>query len=143
MFRMPRNVLESFQKYTGWTNDSSLVPNNLSIVEPGLYYNTSFNGTLRFTLKGGLVVEIPNEELAYPLRGIDVNGKRVLQNNVTVVNIFNQEAPQGTAVLGKVFLSQACFMLPMVVLYETLRLTMFVRCIWLSIMAHSNFNWHV
>lgn len=75
-------------------------------MEPGLYYNTSFNGSLIFTLADGLEVEIPAYEMAGPLRGIDSSGQRVLQNNVTSVNIFNQNAPENTASLGKVFLSQ-------------------------------------
>jgi hypothetical protein len=106
LFRLPGTVIDLFQEHTGLRNDPSLVSNQLLVVEPGLTFNSSFNGTLRFTLKNGPVVEIPNEELAQQLRGIDQTGKRVLQNNVTVVNIFNETAPEGTAVLGKVFLSQ-------------------------------------
>jgi len=83
-----------------------MVSPDLYVVEPGLYYNSTFNGSLIFTLDGGLEVEIPSYELAWPLRGIDRNGQRIPQNNVTVVNIFNANAPQGTASLGKVFLSQ-------------------------------------
>jgi hypothetical protein len=96
-----------------------LISNQLYIVEPGLVYNTSFNGTLRFQLKNGPTIEIPSEELAQPVRGIDPTGKRVLQNNVTVVNIFNESAPEGTAVLGKTFLSQACFARQMIFSYST------------------------
>jgi hypothetical protein len=69
-------------------------------------------------LKNGLVIDIPNEELSQPARGIDPTGERVLQNNVTVVNILNQEAPEGRAMLGKVFLSQACFTLPIIFMCE-------------------------
>ena len=79
------------------------------MVEPGLYYNSEFNGTLKFSLQGGLEVEIPSEELAWPVRGLDINGKKVFQDNITVVNIFNETAPENTATLGKVFLSQVCF----------------------------------
>jgi hypothetical protein len=71
-----------------------------------LYYNTSFNGSLIFTLQDGFVVEVPQYELAVPVRGLDPKGQRVLQSNITVVNIFNNSAPEGTATLGKVFLSQ-------------------------------------
>ena len=106
LFRLPEDVLRSFQQTTGWVNDSSLLSNQLYVVEPGLYYNSSFNGSLIFKLRDGPTVQIPNEELTWPVRGIDPSGKRILQNNATVVNIFNQEAPEGTAVLGKVFLSQ-------------------------------------
>ena len=103
LFRLPGTVTDLFQEHTGLRNDPSLVSNELLVVEPGLTFNSSFNGTLRFTLKNGPVVEIPNEELAQQLRGIDQTGKRVLQNNVTVVNIFNETAPEGTAVLGESF----------------------------------------
>lgn len=106
MFRLPPNVFEAFQTSTQWINDTSLVSPELYIVEPGLYYNTSFNGSLIFKLPDGLEVEIPNYELAGPLRGIDRNGQRVLQNNITAVNIFDENAPEDTATLGKVFLSQ-------------------------------------
>jgi hypothetical protein len=78
----------------------------LYIVEPGLNYNSTFNGSLIFTLDNGLEVEIPSYEMAGPLRGINPNGQRVLQNNVTTVNIFFENAPENTASLGKVFLSQ-------------------------------------
>jgi hypothetical protein len=87
-------------------NDSSLVPPDLYIVEPRLNYNTSFNGSLVFTIRGGLEVEIPSHELAGPMRGIDKRGKRVIQENITTVNIFNENSPDNTASLGKVFLSQ-------------------------------------
>jgi hypothetical protein len=83
-----------------------LVPPDLYIVEPGLNYDTGFNGSLVFTLRGGLEVEIPSYELAGPLQGIDKNGKRVIKNDITTVNIFNENAPENTATLGKVFLSQ-------------------------------------
>jgi hypothetical protein len=69
-------------------------------------------------VQNGPVIDIPNEKLSQPARGIDPTGKRILQNNVTVVNIFNQEAPEGRAVLGKVFLSQACFTLPIIFMCE-------------------------
>jgi hypothetical protein len=77
-------------------------------VEPGLYYpqTKGFNGSLIITLSNGFEVEIPNNELSNPLRGINTNGARVLQPNITEVNIFSQNAPLNTAVLGKVFLSQ-------------------------------------
>ena len=88
-----------------------MVPSDLYVVEPGLNYDTPFNGSLIFTLDG-LEVEIPAYEMAGPLRGIDQNGKRVLQENVTAVNIFHQNAPQDTASLGKVFLSQECGPIP-------------------------------
>ena len=107
MFRFPSNVVEQFQTSIGLSNDSSLVSPQLYIVEPGIYYNTSFDASLVFTLAGGLEVVIPSHELLGPLRGIDQNGMRVLQSNVTMVNIFSGSVPLDTATLGKVFLSQA------------------------------------
>jgi hypothetical protein len=77
-------------------------------VEPGLYYpqTKGFNGSLIIKLSSGFEVEIPNYELAHPLRGIDTNGVRVLQPNITEVNIFSENAPLDTATIGKVYLSQ-------------------------------------
>lgn len=106
MFRLPGSVIEIFQASTGWKNNTSLVSPELYIVEPGLNDNNSFNGSLIFTLNGGLKVQIPSYEMAGPLRGIDPTGHRILQSNVTTVNIFDQGAPLNTATLGKVFLSQ-------------------------------------
>jgi len=108
LFRLPAQQLQAFRRETHWINDSSAVSDQIYIVEPGLYYNTGFEGSLIFTLQDGFVVEVPQYELAVPVRGLDPNGQRVLQSNVTVVNIFNNSAPEGTATLGKVFLSQAC-----------------------------------
>lgn len=107
LFRFPQTVLQSFQTVTGWSGNTTVDP-NLYIAEPGLNYPqmTGFNGSLIFTLDDGYEVEIPNDELSNPLRGIDTNGARVLQPNITEVGIFYQEAPLNTAVLGKVFLSQ-------------------------------------
>jgi hypothetical protein len=107
LFRFPSNVIGLFNTSIGLKNDTSLVSPELYIVEPGIYYNTSFNGSLVFTLAGGFEVEIPSYELAGPLRGIDQTGKRVLQSDVTMVNIFESSAPLNTATLGKVFLSMA------------------------------------
>jgi hypothetical protein len=80
-------------------------------VEPGLYYpqTKGFNGSLIITLSNGFEVEIPNHELSNPLRGIDANGARVLQPNITEVNIFSEDAPLNTATLGKVYLSQVSY----------------------------------
>lgn len=111
LFRLPKTIIDLFQEYTGLKNDPSLVSDQLLIVEPGLTFNGSFNGSLTFSIKNGPVVEVPNEEITQILWGIDKTGKRVLQNNVTVVNIFNTTAPEGTATLGKVLLSQASFSL--------------------------------
>lgn len=77
--------------------------------EPGLLYpsTTGFNGSLLITLNNGFEVEIPNDELQHPLRGIAPNGTRVLgDRNTTEVNIYWTAAPLQAAVLAKVFLSQ-------------------------------------
>jgi hypothetical protein len=81
----------------------------IQVIEPGLFYpaDVGFNGSLIFSLNNGLEVEIPNWELQHPLKGIDPSGAIVTQSNITEVNIFSQSAPLNTAVLGKVFLSQA------------------------------------
>ncbi|KIN02425.1 hypothetical protein OIDMADRAFT_122224 [Oidiodendron maius Zn] len=110
LFRFPQTILQAFQTVTGWSSNTTPDP-NLYIAEPGLNYPqmTGFNGSLIFTLNDGYEVEIPNDELSNPLRGIDTNGARVLQPNITEVGIFYQEAPLNTAVLGKVFLSQVSY----------------------------------
>ena len=118
MFRFPTNTFSKFQEATNWSNHTS-VPDDLLVVEPGLYYNLSFNGSLIFTLSDGLEIDIPNEELAGPVRGINQSGNRVLQNNITVVNIL-ENVVDDTASLGKVFLSQVCSTLLIIFLYEVL-----------------------
>jgi hypothetical protein len=113
LFRLPQTVLQSFQEATGWSTDTAAdIDSDLYVVEPGLYYpqTKGFNGSLIFTLNNGFIVEIPNEELANPLRGIDLNGARRLQPNITEVNIFSLGDPLNTAVLGKVFLSQVSYL---------------------------------
>ena len=96
-----------FQQNTGWTNHTNIGP-DLLVTEPGLFYPSSvgFDGSLIISLNNGFEVEIPNEELQHPVRGLDRNGTRILQNNVTEVNIYSKPAPLDAAVLGKVFLSQ-------------------------------------
>jgi hypothetical protein len=113
LLRLPQTLLQAFQESTGWSPNTKADP-NLLVVEPGLYYElaNSFNGSLVITLSDGDVVVIPNEELSNPLRGIDANGKRSLNTNISMVNIFHQEAPLNTAVLSKVFLSQVSDALP-------------------------------
>ncbi len=118
MFRFPSITFGTFQEATNWSNDTS-VPDDLHVVEPGLYYNSSFNGSLIFTLSDGLEIEIPSEELAGPVRGIDQSGNRVLQNNITMVNIF-ENIVDDTASLGKVFLLKACSTLLIIFLYDVL-----------------------
>jgi hypothetical protein len=118
LFRLPTITFGKFQEATNWSNDIS-VPDDLLVVEPGLYYNSNFDGSLIFTLSDGLEIEIPNEELAGPVRGIDQSGNRVLQNNITVVNIL-ENIVDDTASLGKVSLSQACSTLLIIFLYEIL-----------------------
>lgn len=110
-------MLEQFQLATNWSNHTS-VAEDLYVVEPGLYYDSDFNGTLKFSLQGGLDVEIPNKEMAWPVRGLDATGKKVLQDNITVVNILHKIAPKDMATLGKVFLSQACSTPMIIIPYE-------------------------
>jgi hypothetical protein len=104
-FRLPENILGQFKTATNWSSETS-VAQGIYVVEEGLYY-VNFQGSLTFSLQGGLEVVIPTEELAWPVRGLDSIGKKVLQNNITVVNIFSDSAPEDTASLGKVLLSQA------------------------------------
>ncbi|MCJ1246763.1 hypothetical protein MMC30_003972 [Trapelia coarctata] len=107
LFRLPPTVLQLFKENTGW-KDATTVDSDLLVAEPGLLYPRSvgFNGSLIFLLNNGLEVEIPNEELQHPVRGINENGTRILQDNITEVNIYSQPAPLDMSVLGKVFLSQ-------------------------------------
>jgi len=73
---------------------------------------TGFNASLIIQLSNGFEVEIPNYELSNPLRGIDVNGARMLNPNITQVNIFSEKAPLDTATLPKIFLSQVSYLNP-------------------------------
>jgi hypothetical protein len=47
--------------------------------------------------------------MSNPLRGINANGERVLQSNVTKASVFFENAPLDTMVLGKVALSQVSY----------------------------------
>ncbi|KAJ9644545.1 hypothetical protein H2201_000319 [Coniosporium apollinis] len=107
LFRMLPYVLDDFRQNTDWSNDT-VVPNDLYVVEPGLLYpsNVGFDGSLVFSLEDGWDVEVPNEELQHPLRGLDADGQMQLRNNTTEVNIFAEPALLDKAVLGKAFLSQ-------------------------------------
>lgn len=78
-------------------------------MEPGLLFpaREDFTGSLVIKLSDGFVVEIPPEEMARPLPGIDQSGKRVLQTNLTEVAVFrSRDAPLSKMALGKAFLSQ-------------------------------------
>lgn len=103
-------TLGLFQQKTAWSAQTTHDP-NIFVTEPGLLYPSSvgFNGSLLFQLNNGFEVEIPNEELQHPVRGLNQNGARVLQNNVTEMNIYAQAAPLDSAVLGKAFLSKVPF----------------------------------
>jgi hypothetical protein len=83
---------------------------HLANLEPGLVYPRSaaaaFNGSMRITLKGGLVVDIPVHEMQRPLRGLNSDGKPVLDPELTELQIYGREAPVFAPVLGKAFLSQ-------------------------------------
>lgn len=108
--QFPLSTLQIFQRETGYNSNTKSDPNILHS-EPGLYYphTNHFNGSLIFKLNDGLEVEIPNEELSNPLRGLDSNGEIALQPNITEVNIFRQEVTTGAAAtLGRIFLSQVC-----------------------------------
>jgi hypothetical protein len=79
-----------------------------------LYPSTNrFNGSLIITIDGGklgpLNLTIPNQEMSNPLRGINTNGERVVQPNVTEASVFFENAPLDTMVIGKVGLSQVSF----------------------------------
>jgi len=108
---LPTNVHELFQESSGWSAQTVSDPSIL-VLEPGLIYPNypnstgGFNGSLIVTLNNGFQVEIPNYELQHPLRGLAANGSRVLNPNITEVQIFADPLPLGTAVLGKVYLSQ-------------------------------------
>ena len=81
------------------------------MVEPGLWYprDRKLNFSLVFKLNHDFEIEIPNEELVHPLGGIVQDWKRVLQDNITEVNISNQTALFDTAVLPRAFLSRVSF----------------------------------
>ena len=130
-------MLSQFQSATNWSSDTS-ISDDIKVIEAGLYYNASLNlsPTLIFSLNGGLEVEIPADDLVGPVRGLNKSGARVLQNNITVVNIFNESAPEGTATLGKSFLSQVRF----IPLERLPLLIKFLRCIYLSITLSNYFN---
>jgi len=122
LFRLPQTLLQYFQDVTGWSANTTADP-NINIIEPGLFYPQAqgFNGSLIFTIVdrdgGSIEVEIPNNELSNPLRGINKNGARVLQPNITEVGIFFQNALLDSAVLGKIFLSQVRYPLSLYSIY--------------------------
>jgi hypothetical protein len=108
LFRLPERPLLAFTEATGFVNDTLPDPTEFYIVEPGLTYPSfsGFSGSLKFTLDNDFVVEIPNEELVHPLRGIAPDGTKILMPNTTELNIFRYVAFLDTAVLGKAFLSR-------------------------------------
>ncbi|PVF92310.1 hypothetical protein CPB86DRAFT_791292, partial [Serendipita vermifera] len=99
LFRFPERTLNAFAQATNFVNSSLPDPSQFYIVEPGLTYPASpaFNGSLKFELDHDLVVEIPTEELAHPLRGISPTGERVTMSNTTELNIFREVALLDTA----------------------------------------------
>src|SRR4051812_24904741 len=105
LFRLPTFALDLFKQHTEWKSETTGDP-ELLVTEPGLLYpsSTGFNGSLLVLLNNDLEVEIPNDELQHPLRGIAANGTRVLNDNITEVNVYRDSAPLQAAVLGKVFL---------------------------------------
>ncbi|KAK0715456.1 hypothetical protein B0H67DRAFT_645203 [Lasiosphaeris hirsuta] len=126
-FRMPGPLLDQFlgffQQVTKFSGDPVLPPvynDHLLNAEPGIVYPKSagqFNATLRFTLNYNLTVEIPFYELQRPLRGLDKEGKVVVDSNYTELQIFRTPAEGDAPVLGKAFLSQ----LYLYVNYETMK----------------------
>jgi hypothetical protein len=84
------------------------------VVEPGLWYpkDRKLDFSLVFKLNNDFEIEIPNEELVHPLRGIAPDGKRVLNDNITEVNIYNQTALLNTAILPRAFLSRVSLISP-------------------------------
>lgn len=103
---MTGTTLDRFKDKTGWSNDITYDLNQIYVTEPGLVYpsQTGFNGSLRFILSGGLTVTIPNFELVHPLRGLNPNGEKVIQDNITEVSVYGESI--GAWVLPKAFLSQ-------------------------------------
>ena len=93
---------------THFANNTHYNSSEFYVVEPGLTYPSSvgFNGSLKFTLDYDFVVEIPNEELVHPLRGIARDGSLAVMPNVTELNVFHEPALLNTAVLGRAFLSK-------------------------------------
>ncbi|KAF2742343.1 hypothetical protein M011DRAFT_481739 [Sporormia fimetaria CBS 119925] len=110
--RFPARAYDRFIEYTGWGECCRDVKpdKDLYVVEPGFLFpnNLAFNGSLVIRLAGGMVVEIPPEEMSRPLRGINPSGKRVLQENITEVAVFSEDtdAPLNKMALGRSFLSQ-------------------------------------
>lgn len=130
LFRVPGTMMaelkRSFRTMTGYegeairytTATSASDPRELRelqeiyVPEPGLIYpyiaksTGMFDGSLVITLDNGFSVEIPTEELYNPVRGIAKDGSRVVNQNFTELGVYQDEAPEDAAVLGKVFLSR-------------------------------------
>ncbi|GAB1314687.1 hypothetical protein MFIFM68171_04897 [Madurella fahalii] len=116
LFRMPgltvdkvENYFREVTGYNGETVDPVVYRDRLLNLEPGLAFPASagsFNGTLRLTIEDKLTVDIPLYELQRPLRGLDSNGRVVLEPEYNELQIYRQEAPNDAPVLGKAFLSQ-------------------------------------
>lgn len=114
LFRLGETTLAAFKslfnQITNWDGEPlvSLTNSNLSVTEPGLWYNSNytFGGSFIITLDNGLVVEIPNYELERPVRGIAPDGSIVLDPRYNEVQIFHDDAPADATVLPTAFLSQ-------------------------------------
>lgn len=132
--RLPANVLKNLKdgfrdltgyqeqpiRYTATSPTATPSSNGLArqleqiyVLEPGLIYpstnlSNTFNGSLVIMLaKSNFTVEIPNEELFNPVRGIARDGTRVVNDNFTELAVYQDPAPEDAAVLGKLFLSRA------------------------------------
>jgi hypothetical protein len=97
---------------SGWRNITRFNDQEFLVTEPGLYFDNAseapFNGSFHFTLDNGsdsssIVVEIPNEELIRPVRGLVRNGTRQQNTSVTELAVFGQGALFDAAVLGEPF----------------------------------------
>ncbi|KAK1753202.1 hypothetical protein QBC47DRAFT_53940 [Echria macrotheca] len=116
LFRMPGNALDQFREFlhqnTKLTGDTVLpatYKDTLLNLEPGIVYPKDagdLNATMRFTINYNQTVEIPFYELQRPLRGLDVNGSVITDQDYNELQIYDSPAEGDAPVLGKVFLSQ-------------------------------------
>jgi hypothetical protein len=109
LFRLPTQTHQRFGDKTGWNASEIPDPGSLVLAEPGLWYprNFNFNFSLVFKLNYDFEIDIPNDELAQPLRRIAPDGKSVLQEDITEVNAPHQPALPDTAMLLRAFLTRA------------------------------------
>lgn len=115
LFRLPspdlQDVLAMFSQVG--TNDTGTVQPSqyadLYNLEPGLVYPRSagnFSVSMEITINDGQTVTIPSYELVRPLRGLDADGRQIVDTRFNEVQIYSQPAPEDGPVFGKAFLSQ-------------------------------------